>query len=146
MGLNFISMKKWAERSLYLRWLNTYFKDIYWNLHRRTNGTMERGCSTLIWKWEASLYKTATPPTVTDQRVGRKYTVYRWRAHVNPIRDLGLLEYPSVEVGLRYPSQRWIDSPVPPVLYVVCTETDNGLPVLSRPSSSPPRIGLYIPD
>ena len=45
------------------------------------------------------------PSAVLARRVGHKYAVACRRVRVNPIRNLGLLEYPQVRVGLSHPPQ-----------------------------------------
>ena len=77
-------------------------------------------------------------PTVPNRHVGREDVVVQQRAHLNTIGDFGLLEDSQVEVVLIHIPQIRLKSPIPPVPYDIHTETDNGLPVLSRPPDATP--------
>ena len=71
------------------------------------------------------LLEDCHPSDLTDRRIGREDAVSRQRAHVDPTRDLVLLEYPQADVGLRHPPQCRFEYAVPPVLYIVYPKTDN---------------------
>ena len=82
-------------------------------------------------------------------RIGRKYTVAHQFTRLNYIGDLGLLEDPQIKVGLIHPVQSQLKSPIPPILCVIRTKMDNGLPDLSCPFTSLPFVsplGLHIPN
>ena len=65
------------------------------------------------------------PSALTDWRIGREDAVACQRVHLDPIRDLVILEYPQANVGLRHPPQCRFEYAVPPVLYIVYPKMDN---------------------